>query len=474
MQFTLTERTKPLLVWSICLAVFWVVFLWGFFENGPFSLGINAAVFALLVLGLLGNVFTDNRPLWSTKQWRWLVPFLMIAASYALYATPIIKIINIPVVPVLLVIFATYALLGDSSVRWGWGFLQAVVLRAFAWLGKLGTAIREYSRTLFGTGSSNMVRRAIAGAILLLVIVVMVILPLLSSSDPQFKILVQPLLDFLGRLAEIETLWRVVVGVVIALLSLSLGLAWRARPEVRESGSGKRVDAIVSGIVVGGIFLVYALFLIIQVKRLWVSDLPIDFSETEILVKSGFWQLLALSIINALIFLATYAKANKTVQRLLAGFAVASLLLVFSAAWRMALYVTLYGFSYEKFFAAYAVLFSLILFGWLVMQFVSNKRRDLVKFGAFLFLWMYALVCVFPVEQFIMRANVSLAQRPGSRIALPELKMLSTDVLGYVEARSADPRFAEWGEWIEENRAIVAEKTWYEATVSDVVYKAGQ
>lgn len=435
---------------------------------------MNAAVFLALLLGPLGNVFPAERPMWSKQQWTWLVPFVAIAVSYALYGSPIIKAITIPVAPLLFVVFVTYALLGDRAARWGWGFAQTFAGRAFAWLGTLGAAIREYSRVLFGKGSSNTARRAIAGVILLLVIVVMVILPLLSSADPQFKALVKPLLDFLGRLAEIETLWRVVVGVVIALFSLALGLAWRSRPEVRESHENKRVDAIVSGIVVGGIFLVYALFLIIQIKRLWVSELPIDFSETEILVKSGFWQLLALSIINALIFLATYARTNTLVQRLLAAFAIASLLLVFSAAWRMALYVTLYGFSYEKFFAAYTVLFSIILFGWLVFQFFGSKRRDLVKFAAFLFLWMYAALCLFPVEQFIMRANVSLAQRLDSRIALPELKMLSTDVLGYVEERSDDPRFEEWGEWLEENRGIVAEKPWYEFTVSDLVYRAGQ
>ncbi|MDP3995489.1 MAG: DUF4173 domain-containing protein, partial [bacterium] len=455
--------------------VFWVVFMWGFFDNGPLRLGVNAGIFLLLVLGFLGNVFPQERPLWSMRHWPWLVPFLVIAASYALYATPVTKAISIPVVPALLVVFVTYALLSDRSAAWGWGFLQALVLRGFAWLGKVSAAIREYSRALFGKGSSNTAWRAIAGVVLLVVIVVTVILPLLSSADPQFKTLVQPVLDFLGRLVEVETLWRVVVGAVIALFSLSLGLAWRTRPEVRESGSrAGSVDAIVSGIVVGGIFLVYALFLVIQIKRLWVAELPIDFSQTEELVKSGFWQLFALSIINGLVFLATYQKTNPLVQRLLAAFAAASLLLVFSAGWRMALYVVFYGFSYEKFFAAYTVIFSIILFTWLVFQFFGNKRRDLVKFVSFLFLWMYAALCLFPIEQFIMRANLALSERPDSRIENYEMTMLSTDVLGYVEERRDDPRFAEWGEWIERNQEQVAKKAWYELTVSDIAYKAGR
>ncbi|OJI06509.1 hypothetical protein BK004_03115 [bacterium CG10_46_32] len=472
MQSTHNERTKSLLAWSASIAVFWVVFLWGFWNNGPFSLGINAAVFLLLVLGLLGNVFPSGHPLWSTKQWHWLVPFLLIALSYALYATPFIKIINIPVVPVLLVVFVTYALLGDRAVQWGWGFVQTAVVRGFVWLGSLAAAARAYSQAFFGAGGSHTVRRAIAGVVLLLVIVVTIVLPLLASADIQFKALVQPLLDFFGRLVEIETLWRVVVGVVFALIGLAVGIAWSTAPAVREGERKSRVDSIVSGIVVGGIFLVYALFLAIQIKRLWVAELPIDFSETEELVKSGFWQLFFLSIINGIIFLAAYAKTNTLVQRLLAAFTVASLLLVFSAAWRMALYVVFYGFSSEKFFAAYTVIFSIILFAWLVFQFVSNKRLDLVKFGAFLFLWMYALVCIFPVEQFIMRANVALSHRDDSRIVLSELTMLSSDVLGYVEARQDEPMFENWGEWIQETRSEIDKKAWYEATIVDMVYNA--
>ena len=70
-----------------------------------------------------------------------------------------------------------------------------------------------------------------------------------------------------------------------------------------------------------------------------------------------------------------------------------------------------------------------------------------------------------------MRANVSLSQRPDSRIAISELKMLTTDVLGYVEARQDEPRFEGWDEWIKENREQLAKKSWYELTVLDIVYK---
>jgi len=471
MNHATSDQSKSLMFWSIGLAAFWVIFLWGFFDDGPYTLGVNAAVFLFLALGFFGFLFPSEFPLWRKKNYAWLVPFLLIAVSYAVYANPEVKAISIPVTAVLLVTFVTYALFGDPRVRWGSSFVRTVIVRAFAWIVELGFSFALYVRLISGAHGSSTARRVVLGVILLVVVVSGAVVPLLSAADPLFGAFVRPFVDFLSRLIATETLVRIIVGIVLAIGILAVGLAWRKRPAVSGDDAPRATDSIVAGIVVGGIFLVYVLFLAVQIKRLWVSELPIDFSETEALVKSGFWQLFFLSIINGFIFLATYTKTNQWAQRLLTGFTIASLLLIFSAAWRMVLYVVFYGFSYEKFFASYTVIFSIILFTWLVAQFASKKRRDLVKFGVFLFLWMYAVLAIFPIDQFIMRTNLKLAEKSGSRIALFEMTMLSSDVLGYVEDRKDDPRFEGWGRWLKNRRDRSMERTWYEMSVSDVVYR---
>jgi hypothetical protein len=226
----------------------------------------------------------------------------------------------------------------------------------------------------------------------------------------------------------------------------------------------------------------------VQLNRLWVGSLPFDFKETENLVKSGFWQLFFLSLINILIYFYTYRKTSPLVQRILTAFTAASLLLLVSAAYRMGLYVAYYGLSYEKFFASYTVIYCAILFIWLIMRLFIKQRSNIVKFLIILFLWMYALVTVFPVEQFILRANVALVRLPESRIRLFELTMLSPDALflvkeyqqqgllqekaGYLsrEKMSESADKFNWNPWIERQEKRISAKNWYEKNLMNVLY----
>jgi hypothetical protein len=96
---------------------------------------------------------------------------------------------------------------------------------------------------------------------------------------------------------------------------------------------------------------------------------------------------------------------------------------------------------------------------------------------------MYAALTIFPVEQFIMRANVQLAGLANSRIRLSELTMLSPDVLNLAQryeqrgllqeetqyfirgGGSVPAEQFDWQPWIESQHKIVSQKTWYEKNI---------
>lgn len=42
--------TKNQILWAASIALFWVIFNWGFWEKGIYSLGFNATVFVFLIL----------------------------------------------------------------------------------------------------------------------------------------------------------------------------------------------------------------------------------------------------------------------------------------------------------------------------------------------------------------------------------------------------------------------------------------
>src|SRR4030042_1599045 len=61
---------------SLALALYWVIFLWNFWESGPFALGINAAIFLLAIFALLYQVYPEKKML-SAKNLVWLVPLAL-------------------------------------------------------------------------------------------------------------------------------------------------------------------------------------------------------------------------------------------------------------------------------------------------------------------------------------------------------------------------------------------------------------
>ena len=473
-----TERSRALLAASAALALFWVVFLWGWWQDGPYALGANMSLFLIALLAAGVRIGLQERKFFSAKNLAWIMPLLLIGASYALYDNPFIKIVNLFAIPVFAMIFLTYAAHPRAaSFQWGAKFVVQVIER-WAWI--LGlipksalcliTALSPRENDKWRAG-----KRAALGLILLAVIGTIIVAPLLGSADPTFGSIVSTFYDWLGQFIDPELAGRIFVFVILLIGILSLFFSLRqSRAGSDDDGVPRQTDSLIAGIVLAGILGLYVIFLWLQINRLWVNQLPIDFKTTESLVKSGFWQLFVLTILNIAFFFACYRRTNKPVQRLLLGFATASLLLLGSAAWRLVLYVFGYGFSYEKFYASYTVVFCAVLLIWLIGRMFASARANLLKAAVFLLLWMYAVIAIAPVEQFVFRANLALSARQDSRINRYEMTMLSPDVLGQVEETyKKSPQLLEgWDQWIADNKEMVAKKAWYEMNVMNLFYLA--
>jgi hypothetical protein len=480
------------MAWSLGLSLFWVIFLWGFWQKDVYALGLNAFVF------ISGGLIFFLRPLIISKRflkndWLWLLPLVFIIFSFLIYENPFLKIINLFIVLAAFILFYNFSQIKEKNkLYWNFYFITNIINRALSALAEIGNAVNSYFKLIKINNSqkTQLIKRIILGLILLVIISAVFIIPLLSAADPVFADNLKVIMSWIGQFISKILIIKILFFIFLAIVLLTLFLAWGKEfiyPE--KEFKFKNKDPIISGIVIGGILLLYLLFIWLQFKYLWLGSLPFAFKETEILVKSGFWQLIFLSVINIYIFYLTYKKTALSVQRILTIFTVASLLLLLSAGHRMFLYVTNYGFSYEKFYAAYTIVFCGLLFIWLLSQMFLNKRADILKFILFLFIWMYAVIALFPAEQFILKANLALINKPGSHIRLSELTMLSADVLPQVksywqqgllnenykifseENNSEQVKQFDWAPWINKQEVLVASKAWYELNLENIIYK---
>jgi hypothetical protein len=495
----LPAPTRIAILWSILLSAGWAALLWNFWDRGVFALGVNAAVY-LAALASLFLWMARSKGIDLRENLRWVVPIFLIIASYALYDNPFLKSVSLLVLPVLFAGFLNHAFLEEKGRHpWDLRLLLTLVGRVAGFLFGLWHAAALHLQLIENAENRRheTLRRVVLGVVLFLAIASAVIVPLLASADATFGAQTDAILQWFGRFISADTVMKILVAAILSVATVAALVEW-CKPFARtlRDDAPAQVDSIVSGIVLGGTLALYLLFLGIQVRHLWIGSLPFDFNDAEAVVKSGFWQLLFLTIINIVIAFLTYRRTTAPVQGILLAFTGASLLLLASAAHRMALYVTTYGFSYEKAFAAYAVLYCAVLLVWLIVRMSSRGRADILHFGIMLFLWMYAALTILPVEQAVFRGNVALAERPGSRIRLYEMTMLSTDVLGIAERYAAEGLLAErqpftwhgeesgipaitdggvgtthplWERWFARQKDIVAQKAWYERTLTDLL-----
>lgn len=464
----LTTKTEVSV--SLILSLFFVIFLWGFWTREVYALGINFSIFlGALTLFFVSKLRKSSK--YSTSDLAWIIPLLLMALSFALYENPFFKPLNFLIFPAALAFFYTYSWVENKKeMDWDFPFLTKIIGRLLGFFIFLRKLLEILVNNIFDKDGSRqkIFKRVLVGLVILL-ISLLVIVPILSSADPLFALKLKPFYDFVISILKTSITAKLIVFVVLTVATIVSLAAW-GRPLAIDGPKEERVrDLVVTSIVLGGIFVVYILFLWVQLDRLWVGVLPFDFKETESLVKSGFWQLLFLSFVNLAIFFSLYRKTAPAGQKILGAFSVASILLLVSSAHRMSLYVIYYGFSYEKFYASYTVLFCAILFLWLISRLFVNKKSNVVKFLAFQFLWMFALVSVFPVELFILKSNMALVNKPDSKIQLFEMTMLSPDVLTQIKKYKIDGKLKEesrWDLWIAKQEKRIQDKKWYEFTLS--------
>lgn len=442
-------KQRYFISYALFVGLFFILFLWRFWENGNNVFGINLTFLWLLVIGYFILVK------WQTltkKTLLWLVPFILIVFSFSFYKNPYTTWISFLLAPVIFFIFTTHeSHKAIQNIFWSKFMPIAFIFSGFKFLTSLilGLTQKDNKKTDHSIKLSNQVLenknlgsiigQVVFGLVILILISFGVVIPLLSSADQNFANIFKDLLDKFFDLFSAVTIAKIFVMGIITVILLGALHYWRRilSPFNTKISNENFVskNSIMIGIVLSGVFFLYLIFIAIQIQNLF-TDLPInDFSETVSTVKTGFWQLFLLTIINIIFFALVFKKYAKGVQLILIAFTVSSLLLIISAGHRVFLYVSNYGLSYEKLFAFYTVVFCSLVFIWFISLFFSRseERVNIIKNLTFFALWMYAFLTIMPLEKIIFSTNLSLTQKEGSHVNINELKMLGFDALSVVE-----------------------------------------
>ena len=278
---------------------------------------------------------------------------------------------------------------------------------------------------------SNLIRGLKLLGVALALLCLCFVLPLLMAADDGFASLLS---GFVGRLAAWFSGWRdswteFVVKVFFALpTALYLyGLVYGAVRGRRACVYDKKeVCAVQRGLrfaprstVLTALFVlcaVYLLFISMQAKYLFGAfwgALPEGFSYSEY-ARQGFFELCRVAAINIVILLAAnvmsraQAAENCLLRVCNTALSALTLLLLATAAAKMALYIAAYGLTVKRVLASVFLVWMACVFVCVILR--QFRTVALVRVAVFLGAVLFALLCVLPVGDGISTYNAARVQ----------------------------------------------------------------
>ena len=373
----------------------------------PWGMGNTLTVFAwyALLLAAVGREALARR-----RESRVLLVYnLLLAVSFALTSNPWFQVWNFLALVLLLPLHTASLSAGDLLPWWRPAMagerLGLLCRGAFCHLGAAPAALSA------GRERKSVSLTVVLGSAAALGLV-SALLPVLASADALFAAATRDLTEFI-RLHFTRGLWKLLWA--LALTPFLFGLLYALRREPAKAGPHTlyTLDAALFAIVLGALDALYLLFLAVQSAGLfggpeYLAQRGVSYAEWA---RSGFFQMVCVTILNlaALMAALTLSRQEGRAWRVLRGLAAAltgeSLILLASAAWRMTLYVSVYGLSFKRCMTYWGMVM-MALFLLAALEKIRKPERSFCRRAVPLALAGWLVINCVPVDYLVAKDQV--------------------------------------------------------------------
>jgi hypothetical protein len=423
-----------------------------FYGNDP---GVSYPIFVILSYFYLFHDIKDRlQSRFTWFGWLLFVVILMLSMTYALFDNPVFYALNFVVVPPLFFVHLAY-IRSEKAFDWWdirlvWNALDHLIPQSLRHIPTVVRVLKISTVKKMGDRQKSAVGKVLIGLVIAIPLLFIVI-NLLASADGVFDRLLAGFPDWLNRLSFGESIargtWILIFGV------LFFGYLWgfvqpkysrRERAaeavnssEVLNAEDGRiKVDPIILATVLISVNVVYVLFVCVQFTYLfgaWDGVLPDGKSYAEY-ARSGFLELVAVSVINFAILMVTLVfggrevgalgRWNKILLYILVG---CSGVMLYSAYTRLVLYEEVYGYTYIRFLVhAFMIYLGILLI--IAALRIRSEAIPLAKIYIVISLFAYVLINYVGMDRIIAGNNIERFRESG-KIDEVYLNSLSTDTI---------------------------------------------
>ena len=373
------------------------------------KLGLSVFLFCIALGFFVLTILEKNNKIKNRKALILSVPIILISATYFIFNNAFFNFINIFVLIILFALMIILAVFEKSSLKLLIYKIFSLILGSIEFFEEAVGSIIEAVVGVFKKRDKSKTKNVKIGKIIKGLIVtipiLIVVLILLSSADSIFSNKLKDMLStvFSFGIFESETYINlffrliIIIGITIYFIAILYNILEDkfCEKDVSETKPWK-IDTIIGNTILTVLNLVYLVFCYIQISVLFMKIGDMQNFNYASYARQGFFQLMAVSIINFIIILITSKRKEenkkinytKIMNLLLAVF---TLIILFSSFYRMYLYEQAYGYTFLRLMVYFALITEIILIIPTIM-YILNLNINLTKTYFVVIMLMYILV----------------------------------------------------------------------------------
>ena len=363
------------------------------------EIGISMLLFLLIANGIIYYILYKKNKVQNKMAILLIIPIILLGSTYFIFANKTFNIINIFVIITLNIIMYVMLTHKKDSFK---NYLSALIELLLDDDNEI-----EFTKEKLNIHLTDKIKKMTMSVFIVLIVVGIIII-LLSSADSIFA----NLFSGIGNLFEkinFEVIFNLILRLMIIIityflfLKLVLKLQKDYNTNEEESSKINKQHEFTIKLLLIALNIVYIVFCFIQIKALFAKNVVSNYAGYA---RTGFFQLMFVSLINCVIILISNKYNEKSVKILNLLLVIYTVIIAISSIYRMHMYEMEYGLTYLRTFV-YIILVTEIICFVPITVYIFNKKFDFVKWCFVIIISSYCLSNYINLENIIIDKNIN-------------------------------------------------------------------
>lgn len=389
-------------------------------------LGVNVLLFNIPLLMFLYYVLNKGNRIKNKKGLLFMIPIILLSGSYLIYDNIFFKLLNILVIIILFMLMYLYTMKKVTKISEVVINVIKLLFLPFSHIGKFYSAIKPKIDNIIKISNINKKK---VRAFLIVIPITILVLILLSSADMLFSSIFSDIFKVIKKISIDNVLGRIVTTIILFIYlgsTISYLLFGFSKVENKKGGKEYKIENYTIKILLTTLNIIYIVFDFIQIRSLIFHQGLTNINYAEY-ARSGFFQLMFISVINLIILLISKktdqdTKYNKTIGIIMV---LLTFVIIVSSFLRMYMYESAYGYTLLR-LLVYVTLITETILLIPTLIYIVNPKINILKSYVIIITTAYTILSLSPVDYFIAKNNINRYYKTND-IDINYLFNLSTD-----------------------------------------------